>query len=207
MSDHPNNRDAPGAQPNLVTATGGLPILDPGVPPTATLDRAPAGSGATKLVELYPLFLIVGMILGVTLLVALRTENFTLPALMSHFMAGFFLVFGFFKLLDLRGFASAFRMYDPFAAVVPGWAPLYPFIELALGAAYILNVAPLTVNGIVFVLMLVGAAGVWRSLQRGQKLRCACLGTVLNLPMTTVTLVEDLTMAAMAAVMLLTAML
>ena len=35
------------------------------------------------------------------------------------------------------------------------------------------------------------------------KIRCACLGTVFNLPMSTVTLVEDGLMIAMAAAALL----
>jgi len=39
------------------------------------------------------------------------------------------------------------------------------------------------------------------ALTRGEKLKCACMGTAFNLPMTTVTVVEDLGMAAMAAAM------
>ena len=58
-------------------------------------------------------------------------------------------------------------------------------------------------NIITLVLMLVGAAGVLNALLNKQAIRCACLGTALNLPMTKVTLVEDLTMAVMAGVMLL----
>jgi hypothetical protein len=57
-------------------------------------------------------------------------------------------------------------------------------------------------NSVTLVLMLVGAAGVLKALLDKRAIRCACLGTALNLPMTTVTLVEDLTMAAMAAGML-----
>lgn len=58
--------------------------------------------------SLYPLLLIVGFILGVTLLVAVRTGTFRLSSLMANFMAGFFIVFGFFKLLDLPGFVRTF---------------------------------------------------------------------------------------------------
>jgi hypothetical protein len=53
------------------------------------------------------------------------------------------------------------------------------------------------------ILMLIGSIGVLRALLDNRAIRCACLGTALNLPMTTVTLVEDLGMAAMAAAMLL----
>ncbi|MFG0292813.1 MAG: hypothetical protein ACF8MJ_06615 [Phycisphaerales bacterium JB050] len=41
-----------------------------------------------------------------------------------------------------------------------------------------------------------------KPLRKKRKIHCACLGTALNLPMTKVTLVEDLTMASMAAAML-----
>ena len=61
---------------------------------------------------------------------------------------------------------------------------------------------PVATNSVTLVLMLVGGAGVGRALLDKRAIRCACLGTALNLPMTKVTLVEDLTMAVMAAVML-----
>lgn len=158
-------------------------------------DKAPKES-------LYPLLLIVGFIAGVTLLIGIRTARFEMSLLMSNFMAGFFLVFGFFKLLDLPGFVQTYLTYDLVAIAVPPWAWAYPFVELALGAAYLLLVAPTAVNVTTLVLMIIGALGVGRALTKKQRIRCACLGTVLNLPMTTVTLVEDLAMATMAAMML-----
>ncbi len=121
---------------------------------------------------------------------------------MRHFMGGFFLVFSFFKLLDLRGFSDAYRSYDILARAWPVWGFIYPFAELALGAAYLLNLNPIATNLVTLVLMLVGAAGVLKALLDKRAIRCACLGTAINLPMTTITVVEDLGMAAMAAVML-----
>ncbi|MCB1742849.1 MAG: cation transporter [Gammaproteobacteria bacterium] len=153
--------------------------------------------------SLYPLFLIVGFIAGVTLLVAASTGSWAAEPLMRHFMAGFFIVFSFFKLLDPPGFVSAYRGYDLVARRVPAWGWAYPFVELALGVAYLLAWAPVVTNIITLVLMLVGAGGVLKALLNKRAIRCACLGTALNLPMTKVTLVEDLTMAAMAAGMLL----
>ncbi len=154
--------------------------------------------------SLYPLFLIVGYIGLTVALIARVSGDASAHTLMSNFMAGFFLVFSFFKLLDLDGFADAYRSYDLIAQAVPAWGKAYPFVELALGVAYLLRVAPVATNLITLVLMVVGAAGVWKALASKQKLRCACLGTALNLPMTTVTLVEDIGMAVMAALMLLT---
>ena len=51
-------------------------------------------------------------------------------------------------------------------------------------------------------ILLVGAGGVIQSNLQKKSIRCACLGTVFNLPMSTVTIVEDLSMAAMAAWMI-----
>ena len=153
--------------------------------------------------SLYPLFLIVGFIAGVTLLVAFETGDWSVEPIMRHFMAGFFIVFSFFKLLDPPGFVSAYRGYDLVARKVPAWGWAYPFVELGLGVAYLLAWAPIVTNSVTLVLMLVGAAGVLKALFDKRAIRCACLGTALNLPMTKVTLVEDLTMAAMAAGMLI----
>ena len=51
-------------------------------------------------------------------------------------------------------------------------------------------------------LMLIGTVGVLQSLLAKRTIQCACLGAVFNLPMSWVTLVEDLLMAGMAAGML-----
>ncbi len=176
------------------TITPAKPLATPVVP---SLDETPRES-------LYPLFLIIGYIALTVALISRVSGDTSAQALMSNFMAGFFLVFSFFKLLDLEGFADAYRSYDLIARAVPAWGKVYPFVELGLGAAYLLRIAPVATNLITLVLMLAGAAGVWKALANKQTLRCACLGTALNLPMTTVTLVEDIGMAAMAAMMLLT---
>lgn len=152
--------------------------------------------------SLYPLFLIVGYIAVTVGLIGVASGNYSAGSLMNNFMAGFFLVFSFFKLLDLRGFQDAYGSYDLLARVVPAWGLAYPFIELGLGITYVLRAAPVVTNVITLVVMLAGAAGVLRALLDKRKIRCACLGTALKLPMTKVTLVEDLTMALMATVML-----
>ena len=152
--------------------------------------------------NLWPLFLIVGYIAGTVALIAFATNDYSTHALMNHFMGGFFLVFSFFKFLDLRGFADAYRSYDVVARKVPMWGFFYPFVELALGIAYVVNFRPVFTNTFTLVLMLVGSIGVLKTLLDKRSIRCACLGTVLKLPMTKVTLVEDLGMAVMAAVML-----
>ncbi|MEL6742232.1 MAG: heavy-metal-associated domain-containing protein [Planctomycetota bacterium] len=171
-----------------------------GVP--LTTDKSDSSAEENTPQSLFPLFLIVGYIFTVTLLIAWASSEWSLSTMMRHFMAGFFLVFSFFKFLDTSGFASAFRMYDPLAKAVPGWSWIYPYVELLLGVAYLLSWQPLATNAVTLVLMSVGGVGVMQSLLQKKTIRCACLGTALNLPMTKVTLVENGTMAAMAALML-----
>ena len=119
---------------------------------------------------------------------------------MQHFMAGFFLVFSFFKLLNLKGFAESYAMYDVIAKRWTGWGYVYAFIELGLGLAYLADIFPLTVNAITFVVMSISLLGVLQSVLNKRKIQCACLGAVFDLPMSTVTIIEDALMIAMSAV-------
>ncbi len=150
----------------------------------------------------YPLALILFFLLGAVALTELANGRFDPMRAMGHFMAGFFLVFSFFKLLDVRAFADTYRTYDVVAAKWPAYGYLYPFIELALGAAYLAHFAPLATNAVTLVVMGVSSVGVLKALAARRKIRCACLGTVFNLPMSVVTLVEDVLMLAMAGAML-----
>jgi hypothetical protein len=150
----------------------------------------------------YPLLLILLFLLGGTALVEVGAGAFDPMRAMRHFMAGFFLVFGFFKLLNVPAFADAYRGYDVVAKVWPGWGYVYPFVEVTLGAAYLANVWPVAVNVVTLVVMGVSTVGVVQSVFARRKIRCACLGTVFNLPMSAITIVEDVTMVLMAAGML-----
>jgi hypothetical protein len=118
-------------------------------------------------------------------------------------MSGFFLVFSFFKLLNLQGFANSYSMYDIVAKRFKAWGYIYAFVELGLGLAFALNIAPFAVNAITFIVMTVSLVGVLQSVLNKRKIQCACLGAVFNLPMSTVTIVEDALMIAMSGVVLL----
>lgn len=150
-----------------------------------------------------PLLNLFGFILGVSLAIEFANGNFVLHRFMPNFMAGFFLSFSFFKLLDLKGFASSYAMYDLLAVHLPVYGLIYPFIELTLGLAYVLNFQPFYTNLVTFIVMTFSTLGVLKAVLNKQKIRCACLGAVFNLPMSTVTIIEDVLMAAMALLMLI----
>jgi hypothetical protein len=121
---------------------------------------------------------------------------------MRYFMAGFFIVFAFFKLLDIRAFAVAYAGYDLLAARWHSWGLIYPFVELALGIAYLAHWNPMFTHWATIVIMGFSAIGVIRAVMNKTKIQCACLGTVFKLPMSTVTIVEDVGMVLMAVAML-----
>lgn len=164
----------------------------------------PQTDDAFSLAAYKPLLLILAFIVGVTGLVELREGDFVWMRAMNHFMAGFFLVFSFFKLLNVSGFAGSYRMYDIVAKAVPGYGFVYPFIELALGVAYLTGWNPFITNSATLVVMGVSLVGVVQSVLNKRKIQCACLGAVFNLPMSTVTIIEDGLMIGMAGFMLST---
>jgi len=150
-----------------------------------------------------PVLLVFGYILGATLAVEAGHGGFSLMRWMEHFMAGFFLVFSFFKLLDVPAFAMSYSSYDLVARKWNGWGYIYPFIELTLGFLFLISFNHLITNAVTLVVMGVSTLGVVNSLMAKRRFQCACLGTVFNLPMSTITLVEDLLMVGMSAAMLL----
>ncbi len=125
---------------------------------------------------------------------------------MHYFMGLLFCNFALLKLFNVSGFADGFQMYDLIAKKSRSYALIYPFIELSLGLAYLSFFYPLAVYSMTLVLMSIGSIGVLLSLSKGLNLKCACMGTILDVPLSTVTLTEDLGMGAMAAWMLFSSM-
>lgn len=153
-----------------------------------------------------PLIVIVALIFLTAVMISLRDvqmESFALSKSISYFMAGFFLVFAGFKLMDLRGFAQGYSTYDLLAKRFFNYGYVYPFIELTFGFSMILIPESRGLLIIEMLLMLFSGIGVTTKLARHEKFQCACLGTFLKVPLTKVTLIEDFGMAALALLMLL----
>lgn len=169
---------------------------------TQTVNEEPA-----SWLKTYKPILLIGIyITGITLLYEVVYSSSNWHNWMQNFMGAFFIVFSFFKLLDLSGFADSYSTYDVIAKKWHGWGYLYPFIELALGIAFLIRFNPLITNGVTFVVMSISIIGVLQSVLNKRKIRCACLGAVFNIPMSTVTIIEDALMIIMSAVMIITLM-
>jgi len=150
-----------------------------------------------------PILLIFGYVTAISLIVSVENSSMNFMVFMRVFMSGFFLTFSFFKMLNLKAFAESYAMYDIVAKKISAWGYIYAFIELALGLSFALNLSPVVVNWITLIVMSVSILGVLESVLNKKKIQCACLGSVFNLPMSTVTIVEDAIMIAMSAAMLI----
>lgn len=148
-----------------------------------------------------PLIIIISIIIAFTIGMSIY-RGWNYKDAMLDFMAGFFLVFGFFKIINLPGFVEAYAMYDIIAQRSRLYAYIYPFIEVGLGIAYLFRYKLFLANLITVIIMAIGSIGVAIELSKGRQIICACLGAVFKLPMTYVTLSEDLIMGAMALYMI-----
>tara|TARA_R110002051_G_scaffold183039_1_gene252543 strand:- start:971 stop:1708 length:738 start_codon:yes stop_codon:yes gene_type:complete len=155
----------------------------------------------SKLQQLKPLLLILFYI--ATASVLLHYKNWTWSEIMLDFMGLFYIVFSFFKMLDLKGFPDSFRMYDPLAKRVPAYGWVYPFIETGLGLMFLMRFEVEISLIITLVVLGITTIGVTKTLLDKKSIRCACLGTALKLPMTEATFIENAIMIVMATLMLL----
>ena len=176
---------------------------------------------SAKFSDYIPLFVIFGYILGGSILLSFITKStsiidssmpgmsmmkastsFSLMPWMNYFMGIWFIVFSLFKFLDLKGFADGYFTYDLIAKKWSGWGYIYPFVELALGVSYLLGTYLFATNLITLILMVIGVIGVSIKLAKKSKIQCLCLGTILKVPLTQITLYENSLMAIMATLML-----
>jgi copper chaperone CopZ len=168
---------------------------------TSTISSLPIEVEKNKLQQLKPLILILFYITSASIL--LHYKAWSWSEFMFDFMGLFYIVFSFFKLLDLKGFQESFSMYDPIAKKVPFYGKIYPFIETVLGLMFLLR---FEVNiALIVTLFILGCTsiGVTKTLLDKKSIRCACLGTALKLPMTEATFIENAIMIVMAVLMLL----
>ncbi|KAA2217443.1 heavy-metal-associated domain-containing protein [Maribacter flavus] len=155
----------------------------------------------SKLEQLRPLFLILGYITIASILLNYNRPNW--EGAMLDFMGLFYIVFSFFKMLDLKGFPDSFRMYDPLAKAVPFYAWVYPFIETILGVLFLMRLYVPFALITTLVVLGITTIGVTRTLLDKKSIQCACLGTALKLPMTEATFIENAIMIVMAISMLI----
>ena len=157
---------------------------------------------SSKLKQLTPLLLIFVYLIAGTLFLSHQVGASPQKGMLL-FMGLFFIVFSFFKFLDFQGFPDSFKRYDPLAKKIPGYAQIYPFLETALGIAFLLEWQVPIALVITLVILSFTTFGVLRSILQKNAIQCACLGTALQLPMTEATLIENGIMLTMSSILFL----
>ena len=155
----------------------------------------------SKIEQLKPLFLILFYLFSSAIL--LHYKAWDIKEAMLDFMGMFYIVFSFFKFLDLKGFPDSFRMYDPLAKALPFYGWIYPFIETVLGLMFLMRIQIPIALIVTIIILGITTIGVTRTLLDKKSIRCACLGTALKLPMTEATFIENAIMLVMASAMLI----
>ena len=168
---------------------------------SSSMSAMPMEEEKSKLQQLKPLLLIIFYITTASIL--LHYKDWRWNAFMLDFMGLFYIVFSFFKMLDLKGFPESFRMYDPLAKRVPFYGKVYPFIETALGLMFLMRFEVNIALIVTLVVLGITTIGVTKNLLDKKAIRCACLGTALKLPMTEATFIENAIMIVMASLMLI----
>tara|TARA_A200000113_G_scaffold89527_3_gene80028 strand:+ start:6157 stop:6906 length:750 start_codon:yes stop_codon:yes gene_type:complete len=162
--------------------------------------KSDSSNKKSKLEELKPLFLILFYITSASIL--LNFKDWNRNDFMLNFMGLFFIIFSFFKMLDLKGFSESFKMYDPLAKKISFYGMLYPFIETALGLMFLMKFEVFSALILSVLILGLTTIGVTKILISKKSIQCACLGTVLKLPMTEATFIENVIMIFMSIFML-----
>lgn len=126
----------------------------------------------------------------------------TLNDWLIDYMGLFFIIFSFLKFFDLKGFKNTFVQYDIIAKRIPSFGLVYPFIELILGVGFLSRTLLLYANSITLIIMIIQSIGVFQSLRRKTQIQCACMGSSISVPLSSLTLLEDMIMVIMSAYMI-----
>ena len=131
-----------------------------------------------------------------------QDEDIDHKELMNRVMGTIFIVFGALKIVNLKGFVKIFAKYDLVGKHSSVYGYMYPFIEILLGLSFFYKDHRMKSYILTIILMIIGMVGVFLSMRKGVSLRCGCLGSFLHVPLSYVTVSENIVMLAMASYLL-----
>ncbi len=149
-----------------------------------------------------PLGVIVILMFLVSIVISQRSSSTVILDFISNFMTMFFIVFGGFKLMDIKGFVEGYSTYDLLAQKWKGYGYIYPFIELLFGFTMLAGFQSLWLLLLEAIVMIFSGVGVAIKIAKKEEFMCACLGTFFKVPLTYVTLIEDFGMALLALILM-----
>lgn len=153
--------------------------------------------------EYFKFVLVILFIVSSSYFLYLQTPQTQWTEFMRLFMGVFLVVFAGFKFVGYKSFWIMFSGYDIVSKKFPIYGKIYPFLELSLGLAFLLNFSLMITSWILFIVMATASIGVFKEIyKRKTGVYCACLGNVIKLPLSTISLFENVSMASMAGLML-----
>lgn len=197
MQYYDNYVQRPRRRPNYSSDEPTVNVADTAVHETAMV---PAVDTKQERLKLFGVYLVIALCATSMAFVL----GFDLQIWLEWFMGGFFIIFGSFKLIGYEMFLQMFPEYDPMGRRSKVYTMLYPLIELFLGFLYVSNLLPFFRDVATLILFGIGSYGILNYIARNNSsIQCACLGNIIKLPLSSVTLIEDVLMAAMSVIMLL----
>ena len=161
----------------------------------------------SKIIEYFSskktLLLALSLVLISSLSLHIGEDNFELNEWMVSYMGIFFLLFSFLKLIDVKGFSGSFKKYDLISKIIPSFAITYPFIELFLALTFLSGYFLITSYIMTLLFMTSQFFGVFISLQKKEVIKCACMGSSINIDISTLTLIENSVMILMSIYMII----
>lgn len=120
------------------------------------------------------------------------------------FLGLWLIQFGMVKLFDIDDFANKFTQYDVFGSRARVYAYVFPFIQIALGLAYLGVFHPQATSILLLVAALINLIGLYKQYDNVPLFKGVSLSGFLRTPLREAAIVENTLMIAMALAYLLT---
>ena len=122
---------------------------------------------------------------------------------MLNLMGLFFIIFSFFKVIHLYKFNISFSKYDIFGKNIKNYGLIYPFIEIFLGIGFLLNYEIKILSILTIIILTSTTIWVYLKLKKWIIIECACLGVIFGIPLSNITIFENITMIIMCIIVLI----
>jgi len=119
---------------------------------------------------------------------------FSFKSLIFIFLGIFSVMLSLLKIIRIRDFVEAFSEYDFISQKFKIYAYIFPFLELFLGISFLLIIENILLEFLCLALFILNFYSVALALRKRRKFVCACLGDLIKLPLSYVSLIENLTM-------------
>lgn len=128
----------------------------------------------------------------------------TFREIILYFLGIFILIFSFLKIINIKGFVQNLIEYDFISRRFKIYAYLFPFFELFFGILFLLKIEILYLEVLCLVFFTLNLVSVINALRKKKQFVCACLGGLFEIPLSYVSLIENVTMIVGVLFLLLT---